>query len=92
MAAKIPEVDHVSGFGMLLGLEIVKNPETREGFSHDALAALQDGALAKGLYIRMAAFGSRIMFCPPLVSTKAEIDRMVTILFDALANSSWRDQ
>lgn len=92
VVARIPEVDHVSGFGMLLGLEITKNPETKEGYSHDALTALQDGALARGLYIRLSAAGSRIMFCPPLVSTEREIDRMIGILFDAFKGGSWKEE
>jgi len=90
LLAVIPEVDQVSGFGMLLGIEVLKNPETKEGHSHEAMEALQEGALKRGLYIRLAAFGSRLMFCPPLVSTREEIDRMIAILADTFDHESWR--
>ncbi len=90
VVAAIPEVDHVSGFGMLLGLELIKDPTSKEGYSHDALEALQEVALAKGLYIRVAGAGSRIMFCPPLISSTDEIDHMIAILRAALEDESWR--
>jgi adenosylmethionine-8-amino-7-oxononanoate aminotransferase len=92
LVAEIPEVDEVSGFGMLLGLEVLKDPETKEGYSHDAMEILQEGALARGLYIRLAAYGSRIMFCPPLVSTREEIDRMIAILAETFEREDWRDR
>jgi len=86
---KIPVVDHVAGYGTLLGLELLKDAETKEGYSHEALEALQNVALSKGLYIRTAGAGSRIMFCPPLVSTREEVDRMIAILAEAFADGSW---
>jgi adenosylmethionine-8-amino-7-oxononanoate aminotransferase len=90
VVSTIPEVDHVSGLGMLLGLEIVKDPARKEGYPHEALETLQEVALEKGLYIRVAGAGSRIMFCPPLVSTEEEIDRMVDILRQAFEDGGWR--
>jgi adenosylmethionine-8-amino-7-oxononanoate aminotransferase len=92
LVAEIPEVDQVSGFGMLLGLEVLKDPETKERQPHEAMVALQDGALERGLFIRLSGFGSRMMFCPPLVSTKEEIDRMISILVDTFKEGSWRSR
>lgn len=90
VVAEIPDVDHVAGYGMLLGLEITKNPKTKEEYSHEALAALQDAAFDRGLYIRLAGAGSRMMFCPPLVSTEGEIERMIAILVQAFKDRGWR--
>ena len=89
IVAEIPIVDHCAGYGMLLGLELLKNAEAKEGYSHEALEALQDVALGKGLYIRIAGAGSRIMFCPPLVSTHEEVDSMIAILAEALRDTAW---
>ena len=90
ITADIPEVVEVSGYGMLQGMEVVKNPETKEPFPFDAMVTLQETALAKGLYIRLSGGAPRFMVCPPLVSTKEEIDQMMAILADALRSPEWR--
>lgn len=90
VTADVPEVVEVAGYGMLLGMEVVKNPETKEPFPFNAMVALQETALAKGLYIRLSGGAPRYMVCPPLVSTKEEIDQMMAILADALRDPEWR--
>lgn len=90
ITADVPEVVEISGYGMLQGVEVVKNPETKEPFPFEALMALQETALAKGLYIRLSGGAPRFMVCPPLVSTKGEIDQMIAIFADALRSPEWR--
>jgi adenosylmethionine-8-amino-7-oxononanoate aminotransferase len=90
--ADFPLVDHVSGYGLLLGIEVVKNKETKEEYPPKSrkMFRLQERALDKGLYVRICdhnwAPGNRIMFCPPLVSTEQEIDQMLDRLYDAFAD------
>jgi adenosylmethionine-8-amino-7-oxononanoate aminotransferase len=87
-----PLVEHVSGYGMLLGLEIVKNKETKEEYPPKSMKMyrLQERALDKGLYVRICdknwAPGNRMMFCPPIVTTEKEIDQMLDRLYDAFAD------
>jgi aldehyde:ferredoxin oxidoreductase len=90
ITADIPEVMEIAGYGMLQGIEVVKNPETKEPFPFPAMVALQETALAKGLYIRLSGGAPRYMVAPPLVSTKDEIDQMMAILRDAIKDPSWR--
>ena len=56
----------ISGYGMLLGMEVVKDPETKAPFPFGAMVALQETALAKGLYIRLSGGAPRYMVAPPL--------------------------
>ena len=87
-----PLVDHVSGYGMLLGIEVVKDKATKEEYPPKSrkMFRLQERALDKGLFVRICdhnwAPGNRIMFCPPLVSTEKDIDRMLDRLYDAFAD------
>lgn len=90
ITADVPEVVEIAGYGMLIGMEVVKNPETKEPFPFEAMVALQETALAKGLYVRLSGGAPRYMICPPLVTTKEEIDQMLAILADALQDPSWR--
>jgi adenosylmethionine-8-amino-7-oxononanoate aminotransferase len=86
----VPEVVEIAGYGMLLGMEVVKHPETKEPFPFPAMVALQELALSKGLYIRLSGGAPRYMVCPPLISTREEIDQMMAILADALRSPEWR--
>lgn len=90
ITADVPEVVEIAGYGMLKGMEVVKNPETKEPFPFEAMVALQETALAKGLYVRLSGGAPRYMVCPPLVCTKEEIDQMMAILADALNDPGWR--
>jgi len=83
-----PLVDHVSGYGMLLGVEVVKDRETKEEYPPESrkMFRVQERALDKGLYVRVCdkswAPGNRFMWCPPLVTTETEVDAMIDILID----------
>ena len=78
-----PTVGDVRGRGLMYGLDLVKNKETREswGKGHAFTARLGELALQKGLVTRV---WDVIHFAPPLVATTEEIDRMVEIADEAL--------
>jgi putrescine aminotransferase len=84
-------VGEVGGLGLMLGIEIVANKDTKATFdpSLHIMSQLQKRALEKGMFIRTAEItsgpGDRICFAPPLVITKEEVDKALDILYQILA-------
>jgi adenosylmethionine-8-amino-7-oxononanoate aminotransferase len=78
-----PTVGDLRGLGMMYGIDLVKNKETREAWSKGApfTARLGELALERGLVTRV---WDVMHFAPPLVIEKAEIDRMVEIADESL--------
>ncbi|HEY7132553.1 MAG TPA: aspartate aminotransferase family protein [Candidatus Limnocylindrales bacterium] len=84
IAAEEPRIGDVRGPGLMIGVELVKDPGTRE----------PDGALAKALIARAADLGLLILTCapagnvirwiPPIDATSAEISEAVEIFGEAL--------
>jgi adenosylmethionine-8-amino-7-oxononanoate aminotransferase len=72
-------VGEVRGKGLLIGVEFVKDPATKEKFPPDAKFGLQVGerALENGLLLRFDP--DWIAFAPPLVISEAELDLMMDI-------------
>jgi adenosylmethionine-8-amino-7-oxononanoate aminotransferase len=82
---RFPFIGDVRGKGLMVGLEIVKNPATKEPFSRE-LAMTQriiQKAQDQGLLIYPAGAGingingDAILIAPPLTITKREIDDLV---------------
>ncbi len=84
IAAEEPRIGDVRGPGLMIGVELVKDRETRE----------PDGALAKALIARAADLGLLVLTCgmsgqvirwiPPIDATAAEISEGVEIFGEAL--------
>lgn len=78
-----PSVGDVRGIGLLQAIEVVKDKETKAPFT-------KNDKFCKALGARMFQNGlvtrtwNIVHFAPPLVVTKEEIDRMVTITDEAL--------
>ena len=74
-----PIVGEIRGLGLLAAVEIVRDQTTKEPFPniedphHIVAAAFQRGLIARALFQCVA-------LSPPLIATKADIDRMVGIL------------
>ncbi|HRA48965.1 MAG TPA: aminotransferase class III-fold pyridoxal phosphate-dependent enzyme, partial [Thermomicrobiales bacterium] len=81
-----PTVGDVRGVGMVWALDMVKSKTTKAqwGREHKFLHALQDLNMQKGLINRT---WDVMHFAPPLVITRDEIDRMVTIADEALTEA-----
>jgi taurine--2-oxoglutarate transaminase len=87
-----PGVGDVRGKGLFVGMELVRNRQTKEPFVD--LWRVQSGPTAKnrvlakcmeeGVYI-MAGQASVIMLCPPLTITREQIDEALSVLDGALA-------
>ena len=79
-----PLVGEVRGFGMLAGIEIVADRETRARFPGEGTAgmAVRDACIAQGLMMR--AVGDTMILSPPLSWTKVEIEEAADKLANAL--------
>lgn len=93
MASKRDHVGDVRGLGMLAGIEIVEDRETRRPFdkSHAITDRVVAAAEQRGLLLRegtpdanYGAGGDQIQISPPYVITPAEIDELVTLLGESI--------
>ena len=73
-------IGSVRGLGLLMGVELVRNRETRERAVEEA-EQIMYSALAKGLSFKIT-MGNILTLTPPLTITKAEMDRALDILDD----------
>jgi len=79
-------VGHVRGLGMMAAVEVVADKATKQLFPAELGMAqkLTDAMLDRGLYTRVAM--DCICLAPPLVTTDAQIDRLVGIVGDTVAS------
>ncbi|MBN2379344.1 acetyl ornithine aminotransferase family protein [candidate division WOR-3 bacterium] len=82
LVKKWPNLDHARGRGLMLGIEVVKSKETREGLPEKRLAVVRQ-AFMRGLII-LPCGASGIRFIPPLVVTREDVDTALSILADTL--------
>jgi 4-aminobutyrate aminotransferase len=83
--ARHPAIGDVRGKGLMIGIELVKDPMTK---APDAKLRdyTVDNAFLRGLLL-LGCGTSTIRFAPPLSVTKSEIDEAMEIFEDALAAS-----
>lgn len=88
----LPCVGEVSGLGLMIGIEIVEDKAARKGFdpASGMMHTIQDKALEKGLFVRVSdqswSSANRISFCPPLIVTKEEVDKILDILYPIVSS------
>ncbi|WP_052365193.1 aminotransferase class III-fold pyridoxal phosphate-dependent enzyme [Halotalea alkalilenta] len=77
-------IGDVRGLGLMIGVELVKDPETKTPFelSENFGARIADHCREKGVLIRNLA--DTFIISPPLILTKAHVDEMVDVFEDAL--------
>ena len=79
---KHPLVGDVRGKGLMIGMELVRDPTTKER------AVEERGALVQAMFRRgvllLGAGKNAIRLCPPLVVTKAQADDVLRLLDEAL--------
>jgi L-2,4-diaminobutyrate transaminase len=73
-----PLVGEIRGTGLMLGVELVKDRATKEPFPKEALVGrrLLKNLLGRGLISR--ALGDTLVFAPPLVIERRDIDELVS--------------
>ncbi|SEQ07452.1 putrescine aminotransferase [Amphritea atlantica] len=85
-----PLAGHIEGTGLVAGIALVKDRETKEFFGDDINIGLicRDHCFNNGLIMR--AVGSRMVLSPPLVISHAEVDELcekVRLCFDLTLKS-----
>ncbi len=83
----LPNVSDISGHGLMLGIELVRDQAAGTPFDTATMSQWQRELLQKGLYVRLAQARnySRVRFNPPIITTKEEADEMLDILHPAIA-------
>lgn len=82
MAARQPLIGDVRGLGLLLGIELVQNRETRAR-ARDEAERVMYRALEKGLSFKVTA-GNILTLTPPLTIPKEELDRALAIVEECI--------
>ncbi|PEZ02752.1 adenosylmethionine--8-amino-7-oxononanoate transaminase [Bacillus sp. AFS018417] len=70
--------------GFMIGLELVENKETKEGYSWREQMGVKVCRRARDLGMILRPLGNVVVFMPPLASTIEELDDMITILHQAI--------
>ena len=85
LRAEHPHIGDVRGLGLIAGLEVVRDRDTREKFDEKGpeLKALSNGLRNRGLLTRA---GTILNLCPPLCITADEVDQIVDIVGGALSD------
>ena len=76
-------IGDVRGLGLFLGIELVKDRQTRER-AEEAAEAVMYAALSKGLSFKLT-MGNIITLTPPLTITTEEMDRALDIVEECIA-------
>jgi adenosylmethionine-8-amino-7-oxononanoate aminotransferase len=90
---ELPIVGDLRGTGFFYALELVKDKETRSGFTHEECETLLRGFLSprlfeRGLICRQDDRGDPVVqISPPLVAGQEEFDQIASILGDVLAEA-----
>lgn len=82
MKERHPAIGDVRGLGLLLGIELIRDPATRERASDEA-DAIMYRALDKGLSFKLS-MGNILTLMPPLTITQEELDRAFDIIEECI--------
>ena len=83
---EFPMIGDVRGLGLMIGVEFVKDPETKEPAVKEVHEIAQQ-AFRRGLLL-LPCGDSVIRFCPPLVVNAREVDTAVEIFADVIRSVS----
>lgn len=93
LASKYPSIGNVRGIGLLQGVELVQDPATQQPFpaSFNAFDKLTEVAKARGLLIYPRRClngleGDHVLITPPLTVTASDIDDIVELFDQSLAD------
>ena len=79
---KHPLIGDVRGFGLMIGVELVRSRETKER-AIDERNALVQSMFRRGVLV-LGAGKNAIRIAPPLVLTKSQVDTLLRVIDDAL--------
>ena len=83
MQERHPLIGDVRGLGLFLGIELVKDRQTRERASDEAEAVMY-AALSRGLSFK-TTMGNILTLTPPLIISREEMDRALAIIEASIA-------
>jgi 4-aminobutyrate aminotransferase len=83
MQTRHPLIGDVRGLGLFLGVELVRDPRTRERASDEAEAVMY-AALSRGLSFK-TTMGNILTLTPALTITREEMDQALAIIEDSIA-------
>lgn len=83
-----PHVGDVRGFGLIVGIEMVEDRESKLPASTDKVAKVIAACKEKGLLIgknsdTVPGFGNILTLCPPFVATDNELEFIIQTVFEA---------
>ncbi|MHB1134163.1 MAG: aminotransferase family protein [Chloroflexota bacterium] len=89
-----PIVGDVRGLGLMVGLELVQDKQSKAPFAPRLQLSrrVEEAAMARGLGVYSCAgcvdgvAGDMILMAPPLIITKPQVDELLTILNDAITS------
>ena len=81
---EFPNIDNARGVGLMAGIDVVVNKESREP-DYDTAAVISDAAMDMGL--RARPLGGTIAFSPPLCITADEVDIVINTMGDAITRA-----
>lgn len=87
LANKYMIIGDVRGLGLMVGIELVRDRSTKEPAVRQRDALVQR-CFHKGLLL-LGCGSNSIRFCPPLVINEEDVDSAVTILDEALSESTY---
>ena len=90
MQSEIELIGDIRGRGVLLGVELVTDRHSRTP-ANEAARKVADECLANGLIFQLRGVGGAlnvIRLVPPMTTSEAEIDRAMSILYDALRRAA----
>lgn len=79
MAGRFPIIGDVRGEGLMLGIEIVANRETRTPFDPDRQAGLNFDRIAYDNGLIGRCMGDTLGFSPPLIVTEKDVDEIAEL-------------
>ena len=79
-------IGDVRGKGLMVGVELVKNKETKEKYDPPLAPLVVEAAYELGLITR-PLIGDTLQFSPPMVISEPEINDMVKILGEAISQA-----
>ncbi|MBN6185374.1 aspartate aminotransferase family protein [Aneurinibacillus sp. BA2021] len=79
-------VGEVRGLGLMGAIEIVKDKATNERFAEPVAPLLVADLMARGLICRGVTYegADTLVFAPPLIITKQQVNKMVELIHEAL--------
>jgi len=82
MQKRHPLIGDVRGLGLFLGVELVKDPITKERAVNEAEAVMY-AALSRGLSFKIT-MGNILTLTPPLIITQEQMDQALNILEESI--------